>query len=177
MGALSLPCFQTTAARSCLDMEAPWAISLYLQAHFWVRVTITQESSGVGWRWPQEPILPFLPPFLYTFPTSHSWVEPGAPWHLWAFKPRNHYSKVSTCFYSFPWCSTPTLPKTHIDHAVCLLLGKAHLLHLLTLRLLIMELILWKGLDKICPQHTDRPESSRSAAVHFFACVTQSASW
>lgn len=37
----------------------------------------------------------------------------------------------------------------------------------------LLRIFYGKGLDKICPQRTDRPESCRSAAVHFFTCLIQ----
>lgn len=137
-----------------LGLEASWAIFSYLQtlckAHFWGRFIIMQEASSAGDSDLGNQLCPFCPHFL-TLPLVHTaWVEPGSPWHLriqtlWS-KHSSYHSKVSICFYTFPWCSTPTFPKRyHICHTVCLLIDKAYILLLLTFSLLVIEHILWKG--------------------------------
>lgn len=171
-----LSAFSLSKPRVLLDMETSWAISLCLQAHF---LGESHHDTRVKWCWVMVTsgtnFTHFTPTF-YTFSTAHCRAELGAPWHLWASKPRNHCSKVSTCFCSLPCCSTATLPKPHMIMLSACSLGKpiCYLSHYLCW---LFTIFYGKGLDKICPQHTERPESSRSAAVHFFTPVTQSPSW
>lgn len=144
MGALSLPHFQTTAAT-----PAPWTWKPPEEFPCNCKYIF-------GWQAPlhKSPVVlsetdlgnqfyPFCHHFFTLVPLPTAGLNQEHP------DTSEHWSPEITAqrwarFCSFPCCSTPTPPKPHTDPAVCLLLGKAHLL-LLTLALLIIEHILWEG--------------------------------